>query len=132
MNAQITIEIPEEIRSHSRILRLFFDSMIQKLYQNRHKDALGADYGSYVEALDEEMGELFETLWESEPMARILDETADVANCAYLLVQQVAGVTSRDHKLNCAAFRRKEKDATDTMGKVLRKIAIDKAKEVTK
>lgn len=82
----MNIHVPEEIAHYEPELRYFFDSMVRKLFMNRHKswaEGLDMEHGVYL--IEEELRELVDAIEDpSKSQFECYIECVDVANTALL------------------------------------------------
>ena len=81
----ITIVLPEEIAEYAGELTSFYQAMVDKLYENRHKGMWdNIDLGDAMRLLSGEIDELLDALKENNP-DKSHDEATDVANFALIV-----------------------------------------------
>lgn len=77
--------LPKEIAHYEGELQSFFQAMVDKLYDNRHKGMWhDIDLGDALELLGSEVDELMDALRENDP-EQAHDEATDVANFALMV-----------------------------------------------
>ena len=98
MSKIVEIHLPDEIAHYEGDLRYFFDSMIRKLYANRHRGfAEDADLGSLMSGLFGEIDELVAaTKMESQFNAYM--EAVDTAIYAFLIGLFLSRLTKRQYE----------------------------------
>ncbi len=94
----VEIHLPDEIAHYEGDLRYFFDSMVRKLYANRHKGfAEGADFDALVQSHNSEIAELLRAV-KAEPQFNAYMEAVDAANIAFLIGLFLSRLTKEQYK----------------------------------
>lgn len=81
---RIEIELLPGTEEHSEAIRAFVDTMIHKLYKNRHKGRWEYTIEDAQQKLHAEVSELGEAM-KSNNLAWIMEEAADVGNFALIV-----------------------------------------------
>ena len=84
--------VEQDVRKYNDLLKNGCKAQIHKLKQNTHKGSFDISVRNGVLLGCDEMGELIEafSLWKKNPTKQglqdIIDESADVANCAHIVI----------------------------------------------
>lgn len=96
----ITISIPEEMGDYSNDLRYFFDTMVRKLFTNRHKGfSKDFDINGLIGGARKELNEVEQAL-DGQGQFEVAVEAADVANFAFLIGLAALTMTREDFDLS--------------------------------
>lgn len=93
------IALPEEITHYEGELRYFMDSMIRKLYVNRHKGfGEGVSFPAALRLIEGELQELRTAAASGEAQFAAYMETVDVANTALIAALVLSRMTKDEYK----------------------------------
>jgi hypothetical protein len=97
---KITIDVPDAMQRFEHDLDYFFNTMVRKLYLNRHKGfADGIAPAVLVSHLHGELEELHDAM-QTKDQFSVLVESADVANMAFLCGLSVLRLTRPEFDAN--------------------------------
>lgn len=92
------IHLPDEIAHYEGDLRYFFDTMVRKLYWNRHKGfADGCSIGGLTNGATNEINEFVQAIGDGEPQPAAYAEAADAANMMFLAALLVSRMTRDEY-----------------------------------
>lgn len=93
------IVLPADMAHYEGELRYFFDSMIRKLYVNRHKGfGEGCTFDTALQLIENELAELREAPIQGEAQFAAFFETVDIANVAFIASLVLSRMSKDDYK----------------------------------